>query len=153
MTMKRPYQITAVVIMLFAAYIVWTSLNLRYYTSLGPGPGFFPFWISSIIGVLGAIMFIQATRSTEPMPADFFASKVGYLRMLAITVGLVAVVVLTETVGFRLMMLVFLLFMFFALGRVNPVTAVVVAAATSFGLYYMIVQLLRIPLPIGMFGI
>ena len=41
MSMRRPYQITATVLLLVAAFIAFESLQLRYYSTLGPGPGFF----------------------------------------------------------------------------------------------------------------
>ncbi|HEX2924303.1 MAG TPA: tripartite tricarboxylate transporter TctB family protein, partial [Chloroflexota bacterium] len=83
--MKRPYQITAVVFILFSAFIARDSMELKFYTALGPGPGFFPFWLSVLMMILAAMMFYNATfKNAGPMPDDFWASKVGYLRMLAI---------------------------------------------------------------------
>jgi putative tricarboxylic transport membrane protein len=154
--MKRPYQIMSALFFVFSIFIVWQSIELRYYTSLGPGPGFFPFWLSSGLAVLSAVMFYQATwggARKDPMPVDFFASRVGYFRIAAITVATAAVVVTMEPLGFRISMLGYLLFLLFALGRVNLIATVVVALAGSFGVYHVFVQWLAVPLPVGMFGI
>jgi putative tricarboxylic transport membrane protein len=154
--MKRPYQIMSSLFFLFSVFIVWQSINLRYYTSLGPGPGFFPFWLSSFLAVLSAIMFYQATwgkARREPMPVDFFASRVGYFRIAAIIVATAAVVATMEPLGFRLSILGYLLFLLFALGRVNLIATVLIALAGSFGVYHVFVTWLAVPLPIGMFGI
>jgi len=152
--MKRPYQVTAVVFMLFAAFMARESLELKFYTSLGPGPGFFPFWLSLIFGALSATMFYHATwGKSDPMPADFFPQKIGYIRMGAIVLALIGVILLLNHLGFRITMLAFYLFLLFALGRVNLIATVAVALAGSFGVYHVFVEWLKVPLPVGMFGI
>ena len=153
--MNRVYQITAVVFFLFSAYIAKESLALRFYTSLGPGPGFFPFWLSLMLGALSAMLFYQGTwgsRRNEPLPEDFFATRVGYFRIAAMVLATAVVVVSLEPLGFRLTMLAYLLFLIFGLGRVNLFLTALVSLAGSFGLYYGFVELLKIPLPTGVFG-
>ncbi|MCL4371611.1 MAG: tripartite tricarboxylate transporter TctB family protein [Chloroflexi bacterium] len=152
--MKRPYQVTGIVFILFSAFIARESVELKFYTSLGPGPGFFPFWLSVFLGALAAVMLYQATfKPQDPMPADFFANAKGYLRAGAILLALVASVVLMEPLGFRLMMLLFYLFLLFALGRQNILVTIAVALGGSWGVYQVFVEYLKVPLPIGIFGI
>lgn len=153
-TMRRTYQITAVGFILFAAFIAREAVELKFYTSLGPGPGFFPLWLSGILAFLAAIMFYQATwRRPESMPQDFFPSRLAYFRMGAILAALISVVILMDPMGFRLTMLAFLLFLLFALGRVNIFVTILAALGGSFGAYQVFVEMLKVPLPIGMFGI
>lgn len=152
--MKRPYQITAVMCLVLAAFIARESLTLRYYTPLGPGPGFFPFWLSVVFGMLTAVLFWQATFGrTDPMPADFLASRAGYLRMAAIVASLVGTVVLLNPLGYRLTTLACYLFLLTALGRPGPVVTGLTALAGSFGVYQVFVSLLKIPLPVGILDI
>ena len=148
--MKRPYQIAGVVILLFSAWTLWGALQLRYYTALGPGPGFFPFWLSILMGVLALIMIFQATfKPSDPMPEEFFAPWTGYLRIAAIAGAWIAVIVLMVPLGFRLTMLAFLLFLISTMGRTHPVITIVVSLVGSFGIYQVFVQFLGIPLPVG----
>lgn len=152
-TMKRPYQITAVVFMLLSLFIIKEAVGLRYYTSLGPGPGFFPMWLAGIFGVLSAFMFYHATWGTsDPMPADFFASKIGYLRNGAILLALIFVIFTLEWLGFRIAILAFLGFLLIALGRANLIATVLVAIAGSWGVFHVFVEWLKVPLPTGIFG-
>lgn len=152
--MKHPHQITAIVLLLFSAFVAKEALNLKFYTSLGPGPGFFPFWLSVLLALLAAVMLYQATfKPQEPMPDDFFADAKGYLKMGAILVALVASVLFMDTLGFRPMMLIFYLFLLFALGRQHPLINIAVALAGSWGVYQVFVEYLKVPLPIGIFGI
>jgi putative tricarboxylic transport membrane protein len=152
--MKRPYQIAGVVLLLFSAWALWEALRLRYYTALGPGPGFFPFWLSLIMGLLAVIMIYQATfKPTDPMPEEFFAPLTGYLRIAAISAAWIVVVVLMNPLGFRLTMLAFLLFLISTMGRTHPVITVVVSLVGSFGIYQVFVRFLGIPLPVGFLNI
>ena len=152
--MKRPYQITGAVLILSAVCLIRESLRLRYYTPLGPGPGFFPLWLSILLGILGVAMCWRATRGVlEPMPADFYADRRGALRIAAVVGALVAVIALLEPLGFRLAMLSFYLFILTVLGRQHWVLTGGIALAGSVGVYYVFVHWLAVPLPIGFLGI
>jgi len=153
MNMNRAYQITGVVFLLLAAFIAWESLELKFYTNNGPGPGFFPFWLSMALGLLAVLMILQATfRESEPMPEGFFASRAGYLRAGAIVVALAVTTALLDIVGFPLTMLVTILFLLFALGRPSLIVTLLVSAAGSFGWFYLFDRWLKVPLPMGFFG-
>lgn len=151
--MQRTYQITGIVFLLIAVLLGYHSLTLRYYTSLGPGPGFFPIWLCILLGLLAVALIVQARRAApEPLPDGFFASRAGYFRILVVLVGLFAVPTLMPFFGFRLTMLAFYLVLLIFLGRRNPVEIVVLALAGSFGAF-SVFQLLSQPLPVGVFGI
>jgi len=153
MSMKRPYQITGVVFLILAAFIAWESLELQFYSYIGPGPGFFPFWLALVLGTLAVLMILQATfRRTDPMPADFFASRAGYLRVGAIVLALTATTALMKVLGFQLTMLGIIIFLLFALGRPSLVVTLLVSVAGSFGCFYLFNRLLRVPLPTAFFG-
>jgi putative tricarboxylic transport membrane protein len=151
--MKRTYQIAGTVFLLFSAFVVWQSWGLKFWTSLGPGPGFFPFWLAIFLGALSLGMIYQATfKPEEPMPSDFFASKKGYLKCLAIILALTFIVRFMDELGFRLSSFIFYMFLLFALGRQNIIVALLVSLAGSWGVYYVFVELLKVILPVGMFG-
>lgn len=151
--MQRTYQVTGTVLLCFAVYVGIESLALRYYTSLGPGPGFFSFWLALLLGVLAVAMVAQATFGPpEPVPPDLLADRTGYLRMSAVALSLLATALLLERIGFRLTMFAVYLFLLRALGRQRLVTSVLVALMGSFGVYFVFVRWLSVPLPTGMFG-
>lgn len=153
MNMKRPYQITGAVFLLLAVFIAWESVEMKFYTYIGPGPGFFPFFLALALGALAVLMIFQATfRQPDPMPADFFASRAGYLRVGAIVLALAATAALINLLGFQLTMLGIIAFLLFALGRPSLIVTLLVSVAGSFGCFYLFTQLLRVPLPTGFFG-
>lgn len=154
MTMRLAYQITGTLFLLFAAFIGYESLKLRYYTPLGPGPGFFSFWLSLVFGGLALIMLLQATFGPpEPMPAEFFSDRIGYLRMGSVVMSLVFTVYLFEPLGFRLTMFTVCVFLLYALGRQGIIITLVVSLASSFGAFYVFDHWLKVPLPKGVFGL
>jgi putative tricarboxylic transport membrane protein len=152
--MKRPYQLAGVVLILYSAFIARQAIDLRLYTRLGPGPGFFPLWVSILLALLGVIILFQAsTTASDQLPEDFIPSRVGLLRVGAIITALAGGALLMEPLGFRLTMLGFLLFLLFVLGRENLLVTVLVALVGSFGTYYAFVELLKVQLPVGLVGI
>ena len=154
MTMRRPYQITGFVLLFFAIFVAVESLNLRYYTTLGPGPGFFPFWLSLVLAGLAAGMLVQASfGAPEQAPADFFANRPGYLRMGSVILALVLITALLERLGFCLTMLGMYLFLLFALGRQNWILTTIISLGGSFGVYYVFVHYLQVPLPAGLLSL
>jgi putative tricarboxylic transport membrane protein len=153
MTMRRSYLITGAVFLLLAAFVAVEALKLRYYTPLGPGPGFFSFWLALILGGLALIMILQATFGPpEPMPEDFFSNRIGYLRIGAVVLALVFAIALLEPLGFSLTMFAVTAFLLYTLGRQGIVLTVLVSLACSFGTYYVFDHWLMVPLPRGVLG-
>lgn len=149
-TMKRPYQVTASILFALSVLIAVESLKLKYYTSLGPGPGFFSFWLSLCLGGLAIAMFLQASGGRAgPRPPDFKPSRLGILRALAMCTAWVWAVAMLEWLGFRLTMAVFFPFLLLTLGRVRRPLVVLIGLAGSVGAFYVFTQALNVPLPVG----
>ena len=154
MSMRWVYKITGTLFLLFAAFIAYKSLQLQYYTPLGPGPGFFTFWVSIIFGGMAIIMILQATfAQAEPMPHDFFSTKKGYLRIGVIVLTLIFTTAMLDFLGFRLTMLIVYLFLLYTLGRQGILLTLILSLFGSFGIFYVFDQLLDVPLPTGVFGL
>ena len=143
----------------FCLFALWQSLLLSLTDRLGPGPGFFPFWLALIGIVLSLGLLLSIWR--EPRPAaDASIEEVGILpqgwgalRCLAIVGPLAAVTVAMEFVGFRLAMLVFNAALVIALGERRWWLIAVFAVLGSFGVYYLFTTWLDVLLPTGQFGI
>lgn len=128
--------------------VMMESRNLEYYTPLGPGPGFFPLWLSGILALLSAIWLVQISRQPpEAMEDGFVPSGGGALRIVSILGALTLMGLLVDTVGFQVTALVFLLFLLLVLGRQNLALTAVIAVAGSFGLYYLFTSYLDVSLP------
>ncbi|MBI3709735.1 MAG: tripartite tricarboxylate transporter TctB family protein [Proteobacteria bacterium] len=150
--MRRPYQVTALLCLSLALFVGWNAVRLRYYTSLGPGPGFFPLWLAVLFGLLALAMLFHATWSVpEAMKPDFYPSRAGAMRVGTILALLLVAALAIEAVGFRLTMLAFNLGMMGVFGRRGWIETVLISVAGSFGAYYVFVDFLKIALPEGIF--
>lgn len=148
--MKQTYQIAAILLLVFSAFLARESLYLKYYTSLGPGPGFLPFWLALLLAMLSGCMLFQATfRKIEPRPYDFVDSRQGYLRMLAICGAWLWAVLALEPLGYRLTMVVFFPILLITLGRVRWYVVVLLTLFGSLIIFWVFNGLLRISLPFG----
>ena len=152
LTMKRPYQITASILFVLSTLIIYESLQLKYYTPLGPGPGFFPFWLSLCLAVLSLVMFYQASfKKSDPRVEDFIDSRLGYMRALCICVAWIWAAAMLERLGYRLTMLIFFPFLLLTLGRVRWHMIVLITLLGSIVTFYVFSIKLSAPLPVGPF--
>ena len=153
MTMRRVQQVSALGVLLLGAFLLRGALDLHYFTSIGPGPGFFPVWLAGILCALAVLMFLAATfGQTEPAPADLFPGTGGLARVGAIVVALAGTALLLDRIGFAATMLVMNLFVLLTLGRHRPVTVLAVSIIGSFGIGYVFTEWLDVPLPAGELG-
>ena len=154
MDARRVYQIAGGALFVVAALVAYRSLQLRYFTSLGPGPGFFPLWLSLALGGLALAMILDATfRRGERMAADLLPDRDGGLRVLAILAVLAGAALGLERLGFTLTMFVVTMVVLAALGRRRPLGMLAVAIPCSFGAYYAFTRWLNVPLPAGPLGL
>ena len=152
--MKRGWQAASVAMLVLFAFFGYESLQLSLRDALGPGPGFFPFWLSVIGAVLSLVLLGQlrlgrANLGTEALSFD----RAGVRSVVLMLAGLIAATALLDIAGFRLSMLFFNVYMLVALGVRNWIVVAVFAGAGSFGVYHVFYDLLKVPLPEGIFGI
>jgi putative tricarboxylic transport membrane protein len=114
-----------------------------------PGPAYAPVLIGGLLVLLGIVTAAAGRHSPHLARLDW--SELPHaLRVLA---GMVFAALALEPLGFRLTALALLLF-YLGIAERRPLAATL---AWSFGLalatHYLFVRLLRVPLPIGLFGI
>jgi putative tricarboxylic transport membrane protein len=129
------------------------AVELTYWTALGPGPGFFPFWLSVLLGTLSLLLCVRSLPSLRSGKREPALPDRHLMARLAIVVGaLGGAVVLLEPLGFRLAMLAMYLVVLYGLGRRDFLTSPLIALLGSFGTFHVFTQWLAVPLPTGMFG-
>ena len=52
-----------------AAFFGHGAMGMRYFTSIGPGPGFFPRWLALLLAVLGLAILLRTFLSRAPADA------------------------------------------------------------------------------------
>jgi putative tricarboxylic transport membrane protein len=131
-----------------------TSLGYSLTDALGPGPGFFPFWLSLIGAVLSAAILVQVTlaKADEGTAISLPDRRVA-LQAIGILVALTAAAALFEPLGYRLTALPFIAGVLLVLGARAPIAIALTALAGSFGVFHVFYHWLKVPLPVGAFGV
>ncbi len=150
--MRKASLITGIIFLAFSLTVMVSSWSMEYYSSIGPGPGFFPFWLSAILGLLAILWIVQILRSpSKSKDKDgndtLFPRGDGLLRLLSIVGAVFFMMILMEPLGFQLTMFAFLIFLLIVLGRVRTRTTLIIAAVGSFGLFRVFTMLLDVQLP------
>jgi len=152
-SLRRPHQIAGGLLLAIGLFVIWQALSLRYYTSIGPGPGFFSFWLGVMLSLLAVAMIAIATwRRPEPLPQPMFTDMRGYLGIAAVIAALVFAGLAIRPLGYSLTMLV-ILFVLLRIGGGSWRVTVLGSLLGSFGIYSLFVHWLRVPLPTGLLGL
>lgn len=146
--MQRIQQGAALCFIIFSALVIRGSLDLEYYTKLGPGAGFFPLWLGVAMGVLSLVWLVHLFRRTGKSPKTAsFPNRSGIIRILAIIASLVAAALVMNLLGFQVAMFLLLIFLLLVLGKQSIWLTVIIALAGSVGVYRVFVAYLDVQLP------
>jgi len=152
-TVRRGRLVACVCLLgIFAAALV-TSLDYSLMDALGPGPGFFPFWLSLLGAALTVAILVETARSRDIGSGSILPSRQAAWQVGGVLIALGAAAALLEPLGFRLTMLPFIAGLLFALGARSPFAIVLTALAGSFGVFHVFFYWLKVPLPIGALGL
>jgi putative tricarboxylic transport membrane protein len=139
------------------------SLDLGYWKA-GPGPGFFPLWLGVLLAGLAAIWLGQLFRpvtvtataesnSDTEVESTSERERTGGARQTLMTfLGLVALVLLLDPLGYQLAMTLFVLYAMLIVSRCKPIISVVVAVIAGFGVYALFANVLQVYLPTATLG-
>jgi putative tricarboxylic transport membrane protein len=152
---RRGWQVACFCLLaIFLAALV-LSLGYSLTDALGPGPGFFPFWLSLIGALLTVAIFAQATWGSlaSDAAARILPERRAGLQGIAVLIALALVAAGFERLGFRMTMLPFIAGLLVLLGARSLLAIALTAIAGSFGVFHVFYHWLKVPLPVGTFGI
>ncbi len=150
---KLGWQIACLCLLAIFLPALVTSLGYSLTDALGPGPGFFPFWLSLIGAALSATMLTQTTLAKTDEDSAISLAPDRPVQAIGLLVALTAAAALFEPLGYRLTMLPFIAAVLIILGARSPVAIGLTALAGSFGVFHVFYHWLKVPLPIGEFGL
>ena len=144
----RDDYITGAALALAGLTIAWQSWQYPMGSVSEPGPGYLPFVLGIALGVFGALIVAAGSRS----PVFRWEQFSDGLKGLAILAGLAFAALVLEQLGYRITIAVLLLYYLRVLERRPWITTLVLTLVVALGSHYLFARLLRVPLPIGMFG-
>jgi hypothetical protein len=123
---------------LLGALWIVAALRMPIWSGFVPDSGFMPLWYGALlVGLAGAILVLSKDRKQE--------EPVG--KALVVIAVIAATVLGLKLAGFLPSVFLMLLVLFVAVERLPPVRSIVVAAATTGGLYLVFKTWLGVPLP------
>ena len=151
--MRRADRITgAALLALGVAFSAGALKHYAYWGANGPGPAFLPFWLGVVMALLAALLLLGALRSRdvgEPwLPRGLALRRFGVV--LGATAALVA---LLNVVGMVLGTLLFLIALMRFLDRTPWPLTLSVALAVAGVNFVIFTRWLKVPMPIGVFGL
>ena len=123
-------------------YVLISSIGLGLWTSLGPGPGMFPFAMGGLLVAMSALWLVQELR--EPSET---ASGVDRGLVLSVVISLALLAAVMDLIGFQLSMFIFLMYHLKIRGGRRWVSSLIIAVAGSFGAFYAFNYGLNVTLP------
>ena len=153
--MRRGWQVACICLLGIFIPALITSLGYSLTDALGPGPGFFPFWLSLIGIALTGAMLAQLARGRifADAAAEILPDRQAAMQAGAVLVALTVAAALLEPLGFRLTMLPFIAGLLLALGTRSLLAIALTAVVGSFGVFHVFYYWLKVPLPIGALGL
>ena len=151
--MKRGWQVASWAMLAICALFAYESFQLSLSDALGPGPGFFPFWLGALGAVLAAGLLVQLHLDRVDVGVEALEfNRAGTRSILLVIAGLTVATALLDIAGFRLSLLLLIAYLLWILGVRRPVVVAICAIAGSFGVFHVFFDLLKVALPVGIFG-
>lgn len=141
-------QVSGVMLFALAICVWWLNRAFPVGSLSDPGPGYVPLLLAIAFGGIGLMIAVFGGRS-EPLLAIRWP-EAG--RAAVILIASAVATLALERIGYRLSIMVFLVFFLGVVERKRPLVVALVAAGFSLGSFYVIGDLLRVPLPRGPWG-
>ena len=141
-------QVSGLLLLALALWIGWLNRAFPVGSLSDPGPGYVPLLLAIVFGGIGLMIAAFGGRS-EPLQAIQWP-EAG--RAAVILIACAVATFALERIGYRLSIMVFLVFFLGVVERKRPLVVALVAAGFSLGSFYVIGDLLRVPLPRGPWG-
>ena len=144
----RSDQFSGLLLLALALYVGWENRAYPVGTLADPGPGYLPLVLAIFLGAMGLLIALWGTRSA-PL-AEMKWPEATRAVLILVACGVATLVL--ERIGYRLTVIVLLIFLLGVLERKRPLPVALVALGFSFASYYVIGDLLRVPLPQSPWG-
>ena len=128
-------------------YVLFSSVGLGLWTSLGPGPGLFPFAMGGVLVAMSALWLVQELRQPSGKAEGIDRGVV-----LSVVLSLVVLAAVMDLLGFQLSMFLFLLYHLKVRGGRRWVSSLIIALAGSVGAFYAFNYGLNVALPVSAFA-
>ncbi len=142
-------RVSGAVLVLFALGVIWESRNLPLGNFRAPGPAYVPVLLALLLVLFGVLVAATGGKSDKLSLIRWTEWR----HALAILGSCVFATLGMERMGYRLTVFIVLVFLLKGMEKRSWMAAGLFAFGLSFGSFFLFYTLLRVPLPLGPFGI
>lgn len=147
-TLARLDQIAGAVITAFGLYVAWAAREYPFGTLAEPGPGYLPFVLAMVLAAFGALLAVRGRAVSTDRQVRFDDLPHALLLLAVLSAAAYAI----ERAGYRVTVALMLVFLLAVVERRSVIMSALLAAAMALGSFYLINNVLRVPLPVGAWG-
>lgn len=141
---------TGIFLLLFSFVLLYQSFAFSYSDEYGPGPGFFPVWLSGSLLILSLLYIYESIRTHDSAQEPVMPRGEGLKKNLFVAFSLIMFVVLLNFAGFVLSGVIFLYILLYKAYRWY-ISAGISLGVTLF-VFWLFSSIFGIPLPVNGFG-
>ncbi len=142
-------QFSGLLLLGLALCIGWLNREFPVGSLSDPGPGYVPLLLAIGLGGIGLLVTVFGGRSEPLLAIRWPEAGRAVVILIACTIATVAL----EHIGYRLSIAAFLVFFIGVVERKKPLMVLLVAGGFSLLSFYIIADLLHVPLPRGPWGL
>lgn len=144
----RSDQISGLVLVALAVFVGWQNRDYPVGSLSDPGPGYTPLLICVFLGAMGLLVALRGGRSPRLGETRWPEAKRAAIILGACSLATWAF----EPIGYRITIAALIVFFLGVLERRHPLAVIAVAAGFSLLTFYLIGDVLHVPLPVGRWG-
>jgi putative tricarboxylic transport membrane protein len=144
----RTDQFSGLILLALAVFVAWQNLDYPVGTLSEPGPGYFPLLLAIFLGATGLLIALFGGKSAPLAAVRWTEATRAVLILVACGVATLAL----EQIGYRLTVIALLVFLLGVVERIRPLAVALVALGFSFASFYVVGDLLHVPLPRSPWG-
>ncbi len=152
MSRDKSNLIAAACLAAFGIYVIYGGSKLSYVSDVGPGPGFFPFWIGIGLLLFGSYQMVLSHLSERRHSDHVVPIWSGSGRALGGWLGLAVAIALFRWIGFALGFVLLTNFLIVVLDRRSVVLASGIGVGLALAFYMLFQVALGVSLPSGPWG-
>ena len=123
-------------------------IGIGWIEGQGPAPGFFPFWVSLIMGLASVIKLVRAFTGAEEGGGDTFVSRTAAYRVALVLAPTAIYVLLIQFIGIYVASAIFIIGFMLA-SKESILMSVAVGLGVPVTLFAMFEKWFLVPLPKG----
>jgi len=144
----RSDQVSGLMLIALALFIGWQNRAYPVGTLSEPGPGYMPLLLAIFLGAMGALIVAWGGRSAPLKDLRWVEAP----RAMAILIACAVAAFALERLGYRITITALLIFFLGVVERRPPLVVGLVAVGFGLASFYVIGDLLHVPLPRSPWG-